>query len=99
MSTVGPKQRGRSEFGLDLLESADLVCTDSLAQLHAYAPPSLVATSRHAERVTSLGAIAAGAAAGRQDDADLTLYLSVGLAGTEVHLLERLGGRLGAPES
>lgn len=90
VTTVGPKQPGRSEFGLGLVEEADLVATDSLAQLHGYDPPSVVATSGHADRVTSLAAIAAGAAPGRRVDSDLTLYLSVGLAGTEVYLLERL---------
>lgn len=90
VTTVGPKQRGAAEFGLDLVEAADLVVTDSLAQLHGYDPPSIVAESRHAERVRSLGAVAARTALGRQSDTDLTLYLSVGLAGTEPHLLHRL---------
>jgi ornithine cyclodeaminase len=90
VTTVGPKQTGRSEFPLDLVDAADLVCTDSTAQLHAYDPPSIVATSGHANRVASLGAIANGTRPGRQRDSELTLYLSVGLAGTEVYLLDRL---------
>lgn len=90
VTTVGPKQQGASEFGLDLVEAADVVVTDSLAQLHAYDPPAMVATSRHAPRVLSLGAVAAGAAPGRRHEVDLTLYLSVGLAGTEVHLLAQV---------
>ena len=89
VTTVGPKQQGASEFGLDLVETAKVVVTDSLAQLRAYNPPSLVAASRHAERVMSLGAVASTLSAGQQDASGITLYLSVGLAGTEVHLLQR----------
>ena len=49
MTTVGPKQQGASEFRLDLVEAADVVVTDWLAQLHACNPPSVVASfsSKH----------------------------------------------------
>lgn len=90
VTTLGPKQREASEFGLDLVEAASVVVTDSLAQLHSYDPPSIVTTSRHAERVKSLGAVVAQPSTGRRDDSEITLYLSVGLAGTEVHLLRRV---------
>ncbi|HEU5037441.1 MAG TPA: hypothetical protein VFT70_10575 [Nocardioides sp.] len=90
VTTVGPKQRGAAEFGLDLADRADVLVTDSLAQLHAYEPASIVSTSHHADRVRSLGAVATGASHGRRGERDLTLYLSVGLAGTEAHLLDRL---------
>ncbi len=96
VTTVGPKQQGASEFGLDLVEAAQVVVTDSLAQLHAYHPPSMVATSSHADRFVSLGAVAANTTPGRQHD-ELTLYLSVGLAGTEVHLLRRAVEHAGQP--
>jgi ornithine cyclodeaminase len=97
VTTVGPKQRGASEFGLDLLGAADVVVTDSLVQLYAYDPPGLVADSNHAERVQSLGAVAAGEVPGRQHPRQVTLYLSVGLAGTEVHLLAGAASRATAP--
>ncbi len=90
VTTVGPKQAGSAELGLDLVDAADLVVTDSLAQLHGYDPPSIVADSHHAERVRSLGAVVTGTSPGRRSATDVTLYLSVGLAGTEVHLLHRL---------
>lgn len=90
VTTVGPKQQGASEFGLDVVEAADVVVTDSLAQLHAYNPPSMVATSEQSERVSSLGAVAANTSPGRQNESELTLYLSVGLAGTEVYLLNQV---------
>ncbi len=89
VTTVGPKQIGASEFGLDLVEAANVAVTDSLAQLHAYRPPNIVASSRHAEQVLSLGAVVASPSSGRRDDSQITLYLSVGLAGTDAYFLSR----------
>jgi len=89
VTTLGPKQSGASEFGLDLVEAASVTVTDSLAQLHAYRPPNLVASSRHAEHVLSLGAVVSDPSLGRPDVSQITLYLSVGLAGTDVYFLSR----------
>ena len=38
VTTLGPKQQGRAEFGLDLAEAASLLVTDSLDQIGAYDP-------------------------------------------------------------
>src|SRR5262249_54923690 len=43
VATLGPKQRGRAEFGLDLPAAAALLVTDSLAQIDAYDPPNVLA--------------------------------------------------------
>lgn len=86
VTTLGPKQQGRSEFAEDLLESATALVTDSPTQLDAYDPPAIASADRHAGRVVSLGAVLAGDAPGRTGDSDRTIYLSVGLAGTEVAL-------------
>jgi ornithine cyclodeaminase/alanine dehydrogenase-like protein (mu-crystallin family) len=86
VTTLGPKQHGRSEFAEDLLDIATALVTDSPAQLDAYDPPALASADRHAGRVASLGAVLAGDAPGRTGDSDRTVYLSVGLAGTEVAL-------------
>jgi alanine dehydrogenase len=93
VTTVGPKQRGRSEFAEDLLDSAGTLVTDSPGQLAAYDPPALASGDRHAARVVGLGAVLAGDAPGRTGDSDRTVYLSVGLAGTEVALAADLLGR------
>ena len=90
VTTVGPKQQGASEFGLDLVEAASIAVTDSLAQLHAYYPPNIVAASRHAEHVLSLGAVLATPSSAPRDDSEITLYLSVDLAGTDVYFLSRV---------
>jgi ornithine cyclodeaminase/alanine dehydrogenase-like protein (mu-crystallin family) len=90
LTTVGPKQQGRTEFPTELLDAATTIVTDSPAQLRAYDPPALSSAGRHVDRVAALGAVVAGAAPGRRLDSDRTVYLSVGLAGTEVALAARL---------
>lgn len=90
VTTLGPKFRDRHEIGLDLVERATLIATDSPAQLTAYAEPHLLEGTPHLARVIDLADIAAGLRPGRQAPADLTLFCSVGLAGTEVLVAERL---------
>lgn len=89
VATLGPKQRGRAEFGLDLPDIAALIVTDSLAQMDAYDPPNTLVDTPHHERVASLGALRAGDVA-RPEPGSVTLFCSVGLAGTEAFLLDRL---------
>lgn len=91
VTTLGPKQRGRAEFGLDLAERADVIATDSPAQLADYDPPNVLVGTGHEARLVSLGAVRAGEvdvpASGRR------VFFSVGLAGTEAFLLGRLAAR------
>jgi len=86
VTTVGPKQVARAEFGLDLPARAQLIVTDSLPQLRADDPPALLANAP----VVSLGAILAEDHPGRPNPDAITLYASVGLAGTEPYLLADL---------
>jgi alanine dehydrogenase len=80
VTTVGPKTVTAHECPLELVARAEPVVTDSLAQLRAYGAPAIVAN----DRVVSLGAIAAGSAPGRRSATAVTLYVSTGLAGTEI---------------
>jgi ornithine cyclodeaminase len=88
VTTLGPKQRGAAEFGPDLAAAADVIVTDSPPQLAAFDPPALLDPAA----VGSLGAVIAGDAPGRTGPEQVTLYESVGLAGTEPYLLARLMG-------
>ncbi|MGK5739010.1 ornithine cyclodeaminase family protein [Micromonospora sp. URMC 103] len=90
VNTVGFKQRDRAEFGPDLLTVADVLATDSPAQAGAYAPPMLAAEPPYADRLRDLGAVLAGVEAGRTAPEQISVFCSVGLAGTEVFLLDRL---------
>jgi len=90
VNLVGYKQVGRAEFGVDLLDRADLLVTDSPAQAAAYDPPMLAAVEPYLGRLRALGAVLAGREPGRTTPEQVTVFCSVGLAGSEVFLLDRL---------
>lgn len=92
VTTVGPKQVGRAEFGPELVAVADVVVTDSVAQISAYDPPNILVGTPYEHRIASLGAVLAGDACGRTSEEQRVLFCSVGLAGTETFLLDRLLG-------
>lgn len=89
VTTLGPKQQGRAEFGIDLPAIATVIVTDSIAQIDAYDPPNVLVGTSQRDRLVSLGAVRAGAVARPEPDR-ISLFFSVGLAGTEVYLLHRL---------
>jgi ornithine cyclodeaminase len=88
VTTVGPKTLSNHEIPLDLLDRIQIVVTDSLVQVHGSPEPSALSTRRMVE----LGAILVGAVPGRTDPEQITLFCSVGLAGTEVILAADLAG-------
>lgn len=87
VTTLGPKQLGRAEFPADLVTDAAQLVTDALAQLNAYDPPA-IAASQSQLVINELGALVAGEVAPQRSGR--RVFLSVGLAGTEVHLLGHL---------
>lgn len=89
VATLGPKHQGRAEFGLDLPEAASLLVTDSMEQIGALEPPNVLVGTRHERRLVSLGAVRAGHAPALSPEG-ISLFFSVGLAGTEAFLLHRL---------
>jgi ornithine cyclodeaminase/alanine dehydrogenase-like protein (mu-crystallin family) len=92
VTTLGPKQADRAEFGPDLVARADVAVTDSVAQTSAYDPPFILSGTEQHDRLTSLGAVLAGEAPGRTSADQTAIFCSVGLAGTETYLLARLLG-------
>lgn len=92
VSTLGPKQLGRAEFGPGLVDAVQLAATDSLDQLAGYQPPNVLAGTPQGDRVVALGDLLTCRAPGRTTPDQRTLFLSVGLAGTEAYLLARLLG-------
>lgn len=85
LNLLGPKGVDRREVPADLVDRlaadpAEPVCTDSRAQLAALDGGSLFDPGRAVE----LGAVVAGTHPGRTGDQQLTVFCSVGLAGTEV---------------
>ncbi len=84
VNTVGPKTASGHELSVDVAERATTIATDSLAQVSAYGEPFFLDGTTSAARIIELGAITSGKIAARQRPGDITLFCSVGLAGTEV---------------
>jgi len=90
VTTLGPKAHGRAEFNGELAVKATSIATDSLNQVHAYEPPFVLDGTPHIHRMVSLGSLVASASTRHRNPDEITLFCSVGLAGTEVALLEKL---------
>ncbi|MFQ5945473.1 MAG: ornithine cyclodeaminase family protein [Anaerolineae bacterium] len=89
VSTLGPKAKGSHEIPMELAERAALIATDSLAQVDAYPKPFFL-TNTHRPRMVELSDILAERVPGRTDEDQLTLFCSVGLAGTEVVVADEM---------
>jgi ornithine cyclodeaminase/alanine dehydrogenase-like protein (mu-crystallin family) len=84
INTLGPRVRNRSEVGTDVVERASLIATDSPEQIAALSDPYFLAGTAGMERLVDLAGIVAGRTSGRQNTDAVSLFCSVGLAGTEV---------------
>ena len=83
VSMLGAKQRDASELDPAVAGRATAIVTDSPAQLESPVP-SFLAGTPDAGRVTDLASHVAGGPPVRASADDITLFLSVGLSGTEV---------------
>lgn len=88
VTTVGPKAAQAHETPTELLARAAIVTCDSPQQAAAYPEPFFTDPAS----LTPLSAVVAGPAPGRASPDDITVYCSVGLAGTEVLLAAALFG-------
>ncbi|MFE9429105.1 ornithine cyclodeaminase family protein [Kitasatospora sp. NPDC006697] len=80
VTTLGPKTLARHEIPAALADRAQVLITDSPAQANNYPQPHILPT----DRMVGLGAVLTGAAPARTSEEDITVFCSVGLAGTEV---------------
>jgi alanine dehydrogenase len=60
------------------------------AQLHAYPAPHVLEGTRAGQHMLDLADIVAAGVSGRRSPTDITLFCSVGLAGTEVAVADAL---------
>lgn len=93
LATVGPKQVGHHEFGLDMLHRLALAVTDSVEQVASYSPPNILTTTASPPCLLNLGEVmwrGLPEVDGLRGDGDVTGYFSVGLGGAEVFLLARI---------
>ncbi|MFB6166048.1 MAG: ornithine cyclodeaminase family protein [Haloarculaceae archaeon] len=94
VSTLGPKFADAHEVPIAVAERADRLVTDSLPQTDSEDRPWFLPTPDR-ERLIELADVVAGAIPGRTAEDELTLFCSVGLAGTEVVLADEILRRRG----
>lgn len=85
ISTLGPKSVGAHELPVELAALARLIATDSPQQIAAMGQTHMLSGHQAYSRIRHLGALAPGF--DPDVDRGLTLFLSIGLAGTEVACL------------
>ena len=90
VTTVGPKAKDRHELPPELAGRAEVIATDSPAQIEAQGGGHFLAGSGVSGRLHDLADIAAAEKPVRSSKDDITLYLSAGLAGTEVIVADLL---------
>jgi len=78
------------ELPRDIGDVADVAATDSPTQLNAYPAPHFLAGTPAGDGMLDLSDIVVGRASGRRSPTDITLFCSVGLAGTEVAVANAL---------
>jgi alanine dehydrogenase len=84
VNTIGPKFKGMAEIPYELAQKSRVIATDSLQQVDSYSKPFFLLETPERERMLDLSEIVAGKQKGRLSSDDVTLFCSVGLAGTEV---------------
>ncbi len=86
--TVGKKSVNEHELDYEIAGKASVIATDSLIQLHSYDPPHFLSKVKTKNQILELSDIVSGKIPGRKNRDDITLFLSVGLSGTEVALAD-----------
>ena len=93
VNSVGPKLASAHELPRDIAGRITSLATDSPEQIESYSEPYFLAGSSAWPRLRDLAAVAESGAA--REGGDVSLFCSVGLAGTEVavaaHVLSRHG--------
>ena len=90
INTIGPKFHSGSELGLEVAQRSGLLVTDSLAQAAAFGEDFVLHGTPHADRLVCLSKIVTSEHPGGRSAEEISLFYSLGLAGTEVLLADRL---------
>lgn len=93
VNTIGPKFKGSQELELDVAQVAALIATDSLEQADDYRPAFFLKDTPHMARMTDLAGLWEKRAGFTRDPDAITLFCSVGLAGTEVFVADEFLAR------
>ena len=89
INTVGPKFKGANELPVEVAQKSAYIVTDSLQQVDeykSYSTPFFLHDTPERARMVELDKLVVGKNIGRSSSDELTLFCSVGLAGTEVIL-------------
>lgn len=84
INNIGPKRKNGAEIGFDIAEHASLLATDSPEQIAAFTNPFFLIGTPAMDRMVDIADIIVGRAPVRTDTDAISLFCSVGLAGTEV---------------
>ena len=87
INTIGPKLKDRHELPVEAARKSHRIATDSMQQVDgfdSYASPYFLQNTPERERMIELDELVAGKREGRSSPDEITLFCSVGLAGTEV---------------
>jgi len=84
VNTIGPKFKDECEVPMELPARSATIVTDSLAQADSYTHPFFLSGTEYRKRMIELHEIISGKKPGRSTAEEITLFCSVGLAGTEV---------------
>ncbi|MCI4347810.1 MAG: ornithine cyclodeaminase family protein [Thermoplasmata archaeon] len=90
VTTMGSKTTSEHEIGASVAEQSDVIATDSPAQMSGYSEPHILQGTPSWNRVVDLADIVTSKKNGRTAATQRTLFLSEGLAGTEVLLAAEL---------
>ncbi len=90
VNMLGPRAKGQSEVGLDVAGRAGVIATDSPDQVASFTPPFFLTDTPEMTRMIDLAGIVIGTHPGRTNDSAVSLFCSVGLAGTEVMIAAAL---------
>ena len=90
LNNIGPKFKAAHELPRDTYEQTPLLVTDSLKQLNAFGDAFVLSDTPHHDRICTLARMLGESATQSQNDHDSSLFISVGLAGTEVVLAQRM---------
>ncbi|MCH2201810.1 MAG: ornithine cyclodeaminase family protein [Fuerstiella sp.] len=99
INNIGPKFKNNHEFGLDVAERAAQLVTDTLAQVDDYGDEFITAETPLHKRLQELAPVVAGNDSVDRTSEEITLFYSLGLAGTEVTLAALVAERMAAQVS
>lgn len=90
INNIGPKFKDQTELDADVIARTDRFITDTRAQVDKTGDRFILHGTPQADRLEELSPIVAGTAPGRREPSETTLFYSLGLAGTEMLLAQRL---------